>query len=196
MGNESRFTNMQNSNDTTYRSILVPLDGSDFAEQALPTALSLAHSHGAALHVVCVHLPVSGRYGEHAVRFAGRLPLPEAARVTVVHVVRPFAMMPGLFADPAEQFQLAVVEVQQQQEAAGAALLAEAKQRLEAAGRPAETALRVGDPTGEIAALAEGRQADLVIAGARGVSLVEGLLMGSVSDRLLKEAPCSVLIVR
>ena len=32
---------MRNPNERKYRSILVPLDGSDFAEHALPTALSL-----------------------------------------------------------------------------------------------------------------------------------------------------------
>jgi nucleotide-binding universal stress UspA family protein len=40
------------------------------------------------------------------------------------------------------------------------------------------------------------RQADRVIAGARGASLIHGLLMRSVSERRLTEAPCSVLIVQ
>lgn len=47
-----------------YRSLLVPLDGSDFGEQALPLALSLARRFGAALHVVHVHAPPWGSYGE------------------------------------------------------------------------------------------------------------------------------------
>lgn len=135
-------------------------------------------------------------HAEHAVRFSARLPLPDAAQVTVVHVVRPFTPFPGPLRDPVEAFQAAVVEVQRRQEEAGAALLAEAKRLLAAEGRQAETALRVGDPATELLALAEERQADLILAGARGASFVEGLLMGSVSDRLLKEAPCSVLIVR
>ena len=42
----------------------------------------------------------------------------------------------------------------------------------------------MGDPATEILALAEERQADLILAGARGASFVEGLLMGSVADRL------------
>jgi nucleotide-binding universal stress UspA family protein len=60
---------MQDSKESRYRSILVPLDGSDFAEHALPTALSLARRHGAALHVVRVYVPVAGVYGEHAVPY-------------------------------------------------------------------------------------------------------------------------------
>jgi nucleotide-binding universal stress UspA family protein len=39
-----------------YHSILVPLDGSKFAEQALPLAVSIAHRAGASLEVVLVHV--------------------------------------------------------------------------------------------------------------------------------------------
>ncbi|MGO8751180.1 MAG: universal stress protein [Thermoguttaceae bacterium] len=39
-----------------YHSILVPLDGSQFAEQALPPALSIANRAGATLEVVQVHV--------------------------------------------------------------------------------------------------------------------------------------------
>src|SRR5713226_8647422 len=38
-----------------YRSILVPLDGSPFGEQALPLALSIARRAGAGLELVNVH---------------------------------------------------------------------------------------------------------------------------------------------
>ncbi|HEX6536833.1 MAG TPA: universal stress protein [Gemmatimonadaceae bacterium] len=41
-----------------FRSLLVPLDGSRFAEFALPFAASIAKRTGAALHLVRVHLPV------------------------------------------------------------------------------------------------------------------------------------------
>jgi nucleotide-binding universal stress UspA family protein len=41
-----------------YRSICVPLDGSPFAEQALPLALEIARSAGAIVQVALVHHPV------------------------------------------------------------------------------------------------------------------------------------------
>jgi nucleotide-binding universal stress UspA family protein len=47
-----------------YRSLLVPLDGSPFGEQALPLALSLARRAGAALHLVHVLAPVPALYAE------------------------------------------------------------------------------------------------------------------------------------
>ena len=47
-----------------YRSLLVPLDGSPFAEQALPMALSLARRAGASVHVVLVHVPFTAVYAD------------------------------------------------------------------------------------------------------------------------------------
>jgi nucleotide-binding universal stress UspA family protein len=41
-----------------YRKIIVPLDGSAFAEQALPLALRIAEHAGAAIHLVHVHVPL------------------------------------------------------------------------------------------------------------------------------------------
>jgi nucleotide-binding universal stress UspA family protein len=45
-----------------YRSLLVPLDGSTLAEQALPFALSIARRSGATLQVVHVHVPYQLMY--------------------------------------------------------------------------------------------------------------------------------------
>ncbi len=47
----------------TYRNILIPLDGSHFAEEAIPYARYLAHSAGARLHLVMVHEPVPALVG-------------------------------------------------------------------------------------------------------------------------------------
>ena len=41
--------------DGMYSSILVPLDGSPFAERALPVAQAIARRHGATLHLLSVH---------------------------------------------------------------------------------------------------------------------------------------------
>jgi len=45
-----------------YKRILVPLDGSAFAEHALPAAIAIARLTNAALHIVRVHEPVSATY--------------------------------------------------------------------------------------------------------------------------------------
>jgi nucleotide-binding universal stress UspA family protein len=46
-----------------YRTVLVPLDGSAFAEHALPLALSIARRAGATLRLVRVHVPLATAYG-------------------------------------------------------------------------------------------------------------------------------------
>jgi nucleotide-binding universal stress UspA family protein len=52
-------TGSRGEEGTMMRNILVPLDGSDFGEQALPRAVELAQRHDAKLHLVHVHsLPV------------------------------------------------------------------------------------------------------------------------------------------
>src|SRR5262245_36635614 len=47
-----------------YRSLLVPLDGSSFAEPALPVAQAIARRAGARLHLVSVVTPLAEAYVE------------------------------------------------------------------------------------------------------------------------------------
>lgn len=57
-----------------YQSIMVPLDSSPFAEQALPLALIVARQTGATLHLVHVHEPL---FAEDAARRGVARPYPE-----------------------------------------------------------------------------------------------------------------------
>lgn len=50
-------------------------------------------------------------------------------------------------------------------------------------------------PAHEVVDLARKTDADLIVAGSRGQSPVAGLLLGSVTNRLLHIAPCPVLVV-
>lgn len=56
-----------------YRSVLVPLDGSAFAEQALPLALGIARRAGATLDLVSVQVPFPPVYGEGMTRLENPL---------------------------------------------------------------------------------------------------------------------------
>jgi nucleotide-binding universal stress UspA family protein len=53
-----------------------------------------------------------------------------------------------------------------------------------------------GDPASEIVRYAQESAADLVVMGTHGRTGVERLLMGSVAEKVLRDAPCSVLIVK
>jgi len=68
--------------------------------------------------------------------------------------------------------------------------------RLEAAGYRVKEAYQPGDPAEEIVKAAKTLKADLVVAGAKGLSAVGRFLLGSVSTKLVRHSPCSILIVR
>ncbi len=53
-----------------------------------------------------------------------------------------------------------------------------------------------GEPADVIIEVARERGADLVVVGTRGLGAAKRLLMGSVSTKVVQEAPCDVLVVR
>jgi nucleotide-binding universal stress UspA family protein len=57
------------------------------------------------------------------------------------------------------------------------------------------TGVVVGQPAHEIARQAELRAADVVVLGSHGHGLVRRFLLGSVADKVIRQAPCAVLVV-
>jgi nucleotide-binding universal stress UspA family protein len=64
------------------------------------------------------------------------------------------------------------------------------------AGVIAEFLVWEGEPGDSISAAAEAEKADIVVVGTRGRSGAERLLLGSVSDHVVRHAECPVLVVR
>jgi nucleotide-binding universal stress UspA family protein len=64
------------------------------------------------------------------------------------------------------------------------------------AGVTAEFLVWDGEPGESIAAAAEAEAADMVVVGTRGRSGAERMLLGSVSDQVVRRAQCPVLVVR
>lgn len=62
-------------------------------------------------------------------------------------------------------------------------------------GVAVETALEEGDPATTISTYADDAGADLIVMGTHGRSGVRRRLIGSVTDRVVREAPCPVLTV-
>jgi nucleotide-binding universal stress UspA family protein len=60
----------------------------------------------------------------------------------------------------------------------------------------ATLAPRVGDPATAVLDVAETEGADLIVMGTRGLGTAERWLIGSVSDKVLHHAHCSVLVAR
>lgn len=74
-----------------------------------------------------------------------------------------------------------------------AAWRAEAARRSGAAVR---SAVRVGSPATEILKLARDEAVDLLVLATHGRRGLAHLVLGSVAERVLREAPCPVLIIR
>jgi nucleotide-binding universal stress UspA family protein len=68
--------------------------------------------------------------------------------------------------------------------------------------RPVDTRIPVhhafleGDPAAEIVRYAADAGIDLVVMGTHGRTGLERLLMGSVAEKVMRDAPCSVLVVK
>jgi nucleotide-binding universal stress UspA family protein len=95
-----------------------------------------------------------------------------------------------------DAFGIALQETPEVQKGETERLLAAAGQRLREAGWAESTQIRNGNPAEEIIQAAEEQGVDLVVLGSHGTTGIGRFLLGSVSDRVLSHAPCSVLIVR
>lgn len=87
-------------------------------------------------------------------------------------------------------------ELMARRPAEGEVLVREAAAVLDQQGVPHEEEVLQGPPAGAILQVARVRQVDLIVMGSRGPGRLEAALLGSVSQRVVQEAPCPVLIVR
>lgn len=61
---------------------------------------------------------------------------------------------------------------------------------------PVRHVLLEGDPATEIVDYAREAGSDVIVMGTHGRTGLERLLMGSVAEKVMREAPCSVLVVK
>jgi len=147
--------------------ILLATDGSEDAVFAARTAVNLANKTGSELHVV---------YVEEVPR---RLSSSESASLEEM-------------IDPEFEEQM-----RQHAQAAASRLLEEQVQKIrEAGGEIAQAHPRFGRPYAEIVHLAEELGVGIVVVGSRGEGGVRRVLMGNVSDSVVRHAHCPVLVVR
>jgi len=77
-----------------------------------------------------------------------------------------------------------------------ARLLERAELKAAASWGPVRAKLLRGSPVAAVARSAKREQADLLVIGSRGVTEFQPMLLGSVSRKLLMQAPCPVLVVK
>ncbi len=168
--------------------ILVATDGSDHARRAIDLAADLAAKYKAKMILLHVLLPG---------------PLPEGLRraAEVEHVAHPgpeeprtLAIMPQEIMARVERSVQAPLEVL---EYIAANVLADAVAAARAKGvTEVEAVIEQGDTAQHILDKAAQSGADMIVMGRRGLGGLEGLLMGSVSQKVGHHASCTCVTVR
>ena len=153
---------------------------------------TISNAEPAASSIRLLHLLVPFDFSEgaklalqHAIAYARQF----KARVTLLHVVHlPFrgaGFGPG--EDPGMEGRL-MAEMSKHLSA-----LAEGLKRQ---GVPATAVVRLGYPSLDVVELARLELIDLIIMGTHGRTGLKHVLLGSVAERVVRHAPCPVLVVR
>jgi nucleotide-binding universal stress UspA family protein len=155
-----------------FQKILVPLDGSEHSRRALESAIQIAESFNSKLTLLTVH------------------------HVTITPVTSPELTIqaPVIVTDAsaAEMTERAIEAAHNYDKK----ILAEAEAKVRSEKVEVDTELIDGNAVEEIVRKAEEGKFDLIVMGARGLSTIKKLFIGSVSDGVIKKAPCPVLIVK
>jgi nucleotide-binding universal stress UspA family protein len=131
-----------------------------------------------------------------AARFVAGLPLHRGSRVRLLGVVEPPLYPPSTVEMPSAALIAAFEEDARRRREELRGVLAGLEAPLHGKGPVVESAAVIGSPGREILAAANEPGVDLVVVGARGLGPMKRLVLGSVSERVLQHAPCSVLIVK
>ncbi|MCB1306993.1 MAG: universal stress protein [Leptospiraceae bacterium] len=134
-------------------------------------------------------VPVDGsKDSAHALEAAEAMARNAKATLTVLEVVEEFGPLPGYYeAAPAGQDRTKWISDQR---------FEKVHPILEETSVKWDRKVVEGFPADKIVEVAEDGKYDLIVIGSRGLSALGRFLMGSVSDRVIHHAPCSVMVVR
>jgi len=122
-------------------------------------------------------------------------PLPGDAQVQVLSVVQPFDPLGG--SPVPKHLEHPMAEIRRQEWAVATRVAAEARAWLAERGwRGDEPEVREGQPAYEILRAASELEADLIVIGSRGQRGGTGYLLGSVAQKVVRYATCSVLVTK
>lgn len=156
-----------------FQKILVAMDNSAISEQVFDTALSLAKAMGATLML----LHVLSTEEEHTPAIPG-------------------ISLLNYYPEMSQQIMMCALHQWETLEKQWLELLRTRTQKATSAGVNAQFTQKLGSPGKTIREVACTWGADLIVMGLRGHSGVNNLVLGSVSNYLLHNAPCSVLVVQ
>jgi len=153
-----------------YQRILVAVDDSSISRQAFSQALSLAKAFGSRLYLLHVIFPVNQEYQDASlIAFSG-------------------GFYPG-------GMDKVIKETWSNIEEAGLSLLQDFREEARKAGIVAEFTQKIGQPERKIVEFAKDWEADLIAIGSHGRKGLNELVVGSVSNYVLHNVSCSVLLI-
>lgn len=150
-----------------YKRILLPHDGSSFAERALPHVKEMARQHGAEVHLL-----------------------------EVIPVQAPVLLAPELSVDAEPDLTLeALAEAQQALREAGRARLEAVCSELQSEGLVCRWSVVDGEPVHEILAYTTKHGIDLIAMATHGRTGLARAILGSVTDAVLRKGNTPMLVV-
>jgi nucleotide-binding universal stress UspA family protein len=151
-----------------FERILVPLDGSEHSVRALEEAVQIAKRCDG--KIILIHV--------YSVLSSGVVPM-------TMTMYEPAALPPELVTKLAEAVRKA-----------GVTILERAEKKVKAEAVQSKTLLREGHVVEEILKAAKEENVDLIVIGARGLSTIKEILLGSVSHGVSLHANCPVLLMK
>lgn len=128
-----------------------------------------------------------------AVQHAIKLAMVSRATVTLLHVIQDIP----IFSDARTEDRIGMSRnaIVHESKTKAQAMLDRLKESLSEHDVKIDIAIAMGNPSREICKKAKIEGYDVVVMGSRGLGKIPGLLMGSVSNRVCRNASCPVIVI-
>ena len=171
------------------KNIIVAIDGSDHASNALGVAVDLASKYEAKLTLV--HVLTHDHPTQEFARMADVENLLEPRQPNVSSKKDTFSAVARFIGSDKEDKEAKVIAL------LGEQIIKKASKNAKQAGvKNVASEIRIGDYANCILEVANKADADMIIMGRRGLSNLKGFVTGSVSHKVSQRAECSVLTVK
>lgn len=151
--------------------LLVPVDGSNASINAVKKALELAKKYNSSMKIISVVAEKNSEYRRHENAWRG---------------------VDGSIIQESEELEKQLeVKIKENAER----LLNAIVSKLDFSGIKVETQVLLGDPYTKIIETAKNDKSDMIVMSNRGFSKIKRFFVGSVTQRVISEAPCPVLVV-